>query len=183
MQGSQSFATLPKHSTALPLMELISDFEVLKPDAVVLQTKAGKLIITITKDNTELSIGIPYNTDAVTEPQGVRPIFGKEFLTPPPKVVKLQQTGVVPGFRPMRHPQGQRGWNEEQRKAARANFKQKINETTAKEIKALLEDPDVMATYSSRNAAHVAIAGVYKISASLVYRIDKGISWKQVETC
>lgn len=161
-------------------MELISDFEVLKPDAVVLRTKAGKLLITITKDNTELSIGIPYNTKQDTVPV-YKPILREQGVTPAPKVIRLQQDGVVPGFRSMRKPRGVRNWTEEQRRNMRFNFEPKINDTIAKEIKLLLEDESVMATYASRNAAHVAIGAAYNISASLVYRIDKGMSWKHID--
>ena len=163
-------------------MELISDFEVANPDHVKIRTRGGKLVLTITKDNTELSIGIPYNTDAIdaTPVPSPRTVFGTECLTPSPKVVKLQQNSLVPEFRTMAPASRTRDWTDEQRSEARKVFEQKITDQIAREIKTMLHDKDFMSKYPSRNAAHMDIAKAYGISATLVYRIDKNMSWRHV---
>lgn len=56
----------------------------------------------------------------------------------------------------------------------------KLNEDTVKEIRTLLADPDFVNSYNSFSALDADLARSYNVSATAIYSIRKGNSWKHV---
>lgn len=142
-------------------MELLSQLDVQNPDHVSVITRSGRVIISVRKNGSDVTVGFPVNTSIFdTTP---RPPLAQSAPTPKPIRDELRQKRIESAAARMS-------------KAAR--FNTKLTLQSARQIKDMLVDKEIMAKFRSRHQAHLQIAQAYGVSVHAIRAIDKGTAWK-----
>ena len=143
-------------------MQDISQLDIVKPDHVSVITDNGKMTVSITKDGAAITVSLPVRNTFDTTPR------------PPLQQPELQQKNTT-----LKVVQGTRDYHS--RPAIIPNPNSKLTEKQVKEIKAILNDKEIMAKFRGITHAYNEIGRAYKISGCAVSHIARGISWKHVK--
>lgn len=140
-------------------MELLSQLDVHNPDHVSVITREGRVVISVRKDGADVTVGFPvdtkiFNTSTPTALQQTVPV--------------LRETKVFPAN------EGRR------RRSCAARFTPKLTDSTARQIKDMLNDKDIMSKFNSKTDAYQQIGKAYNVSQHTVRQIHLGIAWKHV---
>lgn len=140
-------------------MELLSQLDVQNPDHVSVITREGRVIISVRKDGADVTVGFPINTQVFD----TTPRFPLQQPAPMLKAVKTTHAHEV-----------------RRRRGRAARFTPKLTEATARQIKEMLNDKDIMSKFSSKTDAYQQIGKAYDVSQHTVRQIHLGIAWKHV---
>lgn len=139
-------------------MEALSQLDIQNPDHVSVITREGKVTISVMKDGTSVTLGLPIRQVINTTP---RPAF--------------QQSGemalvkkIVTGERPKRI-----------KPAAFTNAK--LSEADVREIKGIFATPSIMKEFNSLNHAYTEISKAYGVSLNTILNIHKGRAWAHIK--
>lgn len=141
-------------------MELLSQLDVHNPDHVSVITREGRVIISVRKDGSDVTVGFPINNrifDTTPRPplQQPAPVL-KSISTEPKKLSAATRMS----------------------KAAR--FNSKLTAQSARQIKDMLNDKEIMAKFRSKHQAHLQIGQAFGVSIHTIRAIAKGTAWKHV---
>lgn len=145
-------------SNSIQLMEAISQLDIQNPDHVSVITREGKVTISVMKDGTSVTLGLPIRQVINTTPRPALQQDGEMAL------VKK----IVSGDRPKRiKPQ--------------AFCNAKLSEGDVREIKGVLATPSIMKEFKSLNRAYIDIGKAYGVSQHTISNIHKGKAWSHVQ--
>lgn len=136
-------------------MELLSQLDVQNPDHVSVITKDNKVTVSITKDGTSVTIGIPTQ--------------GKVFDATPRLPLQQTTTKLM----------AVKGTTRRRAKPA-GLFNAKLDFAKVREIKGMLADEGLMQSFGSKFRAYKGIGEAYKVSYHTISNIHKGLAWKDV---
>lgn len=139
-------------------MELLSQLDVQNPDHVSVITRENRVIISVRKDGADVTVGFPINA--------------RVFDTTPRPA--MQQTVTV--HRETKG--GTKVLSAAKRMEMAARFNSKLTVATARQIKDMLKDSDIMSKFRSRHDAHIQIGQAYGVSVHTIRSIDKGTAWR-----
>ena len=141
-------------------MELLSQLDVQNPDHVSIITRENRVIISVRKDGADVTVGFPLNEK----------VFDTTSRLPMQQsVTVLKTTGS-----------STKQTTPAKRMAFAQRFNAKLNESSAREIKDILQNKDAMGRFRSRHQAHLRIAQSFNVSVHTIRAIDKGNAWKHV---
>lgn len=139
-------------------MEALSQLDIQNPDHVSVITREGKVTISVLKDGTSVTLGLPIRQVINTTPRPALQQDGEMAL------VKK----IVSGDRPKRiKPQ--------------AFCNAKLSEGDVREIKGVLATPSIMKEFKSLNRAYIDIGKAYGVSQHTISNIHKGRAWSHVQ--
>lgn len=141
-------------------MELLSQLDVQNPDHVSIITRENRVIISVRKDGSDVTLGFPLNE--------------KVFDTTPrlpmqQSVTVLKTTGS-----------STKQMTPAKRMALAQRFNAKLNESSARQIKDMLQDKDLMKKFRSKHQAHLQIGQAFNVSVHTIRAIASGTAWKHV---
>ena len=139
-------------------MDSISQLDIQNPDHVSVITREGKVTISVLKDGTSVTLGLPIRQGINTTPQFA--------LQPNGELALVKKT--VSGERP-------------KRVKPDAFTNAKLSERTVREIKGILTTPSIMKEFNSLNRAYIDIGKAYGVSQHTIANIHKGKSWAHVK--
>ena len=143
---------------SIQLMDTISQLDIQNPDHVSVITREGKVTISVMKDGTSVTLGLPIRQVINTTPRPALQQDGEMAL------VKK----IVSGDRPKRiKPQ--------------AFCNAKLSEGDVREIKGVLATPSIMKEFKSLNRAYIDIGKAYGVSQHTISNIHKGKAWSHVQ--
>lgn len=143
---------------SIQLMEAISQLDIQNPDHVSVITREGKVTISVMKDGTSVTLGLPIRQVINTTPRPALQQDGEMAL------VKK----IVSGDRPKRiKPQ--------------AFCNAKLSERDVREIKGVLATPSIMKEFKSLNRAYIDIGKAYGVSQHTISNIHKGKAWAHIK--
>jgi len=139
-------------------MEALSQLDIQNPDHVSVITREGKVTISVIKDGTSVTLGLPIRQVINTNS---RPAFqqGGEMA-----LVKK----IVTGERPKRI-----------KPTAFTNAK--LSEADVREIKGILATSSIMKEFNSCNRAYIDIGKAYGVSQHTISNIHKGRAWSHIQ--
>ena len=141
-------------------MELLSQLDVQNPDHVSIITRENRVIISVRKDGADVTVGFPLNEK----------VFDTTSRLPMQQsVTVLKTTGS-----------STKQMTPAKRMAFAQRFNAKLNESSARQIKDMLQDKNLMKKFRSRHQAHLMIAQAFNVSVHTIRAIDKGNAWKHV---
>lgn len=143
-------------------MEALSQLDVQNPDHVSVITRDGKVTISVVKDGTSVTLGFPIKTS-------LSPI------TPPPAtaaVVTKQVTGDSTRPKPIGAPGSKH--------VRFSGYTPKLTPSNVRDIKMLVEDPDIMSKYPNKTRAYEEIGKAYNVTGCAIGNIARGIAWRHI---
>jgi hypothetical protein len=141
-------------------MELLSQLDVANPDHVSVITQRGRVVISVRKDGADVTVGFPISAatfDTTPRPPLQQPLPVLKSISTEP----MKQSAAT-------------------RMARAARFNAKLTNQTARQIKDMLRDKDIMSKFRSKHQAYIQIGQAYGVSNHTVRSIDNGIAWKNV---
>ena len=141
-------------------MELLSQLDVQNPDHVSIITRENRVIISVRKDGADVTVGFPLNE--------------KVFDTTPK--LPLQQSVTV--LKTTKSSTKQ--MTAAKRMAFAQRFNAKLNPASARQIKDMLQDKDLMKKFRSKHQAYLQIAQAFNVSIHTIRSIASGNAWKSV---
>lgn len=139
-------------------MESLSQLDIQNPDHVSVITREGKVTISVMKDGTSVTIGLPIRQVINTTPRPTLQQNGEMAL------VKKIVTGDSP-----------------RRTKPEAFSNAKLSESDVREIKGILSTPSLMKEFRSLNRAYIDIGKAYDVSQHTISNIHKGKAWAHVK--
>jgi hypothetical protein len=143
-------------------MEALSQLDVQHPDHVSVITRDGKVTISVVKDGTSVTLGFPLKTTPLS-------------ITPPAApaaVVTKQVTGDGPRLKPV----GGVGTTH----VRYTGYTPKLTPSDVRDIKMMVNDPDIMSKYSSKTKAYEEIGKAYSVTGCAIGNIARGIAWRHI---
>lgn len=150
-------------------MEALSQFDVTNPDHVSVITKEGKVTISVVKDGTSVTLGFPLKLagfDTTPRPPLQQPAPRTTGLT-------VQE---IKGNQPRPKPVGAPG----SKHYRFGGTTPKLTPQQAREIKSMVNDPDIMKQFTSKTRAYEEIGKAYSITGCAVGNIARNIAWKHI---
>jgi hypothetical protein len=141
-------------------MELLSQLDVQNPDHVSIITRENRVIISVRKDGSDVTLGFPLN-EKVFDTTSRPPL--QQSVT----VLKTTESST-------------KQMTPAKRMAMAQRFNAKLNESSARQIKDMLQDKYLMKKFRSKHQAHLQIAQAFNVSVHTIRAIDKGNAWKHV---
>jgi hypothetical protein len=147
-------------------MELINQLDVQNPDHVSVITRDGRVTISIRKDGTDVTIGLPVSTGRVFNTSPRPPM-----QQPAPQIMAVSKEGNrtkpvgAPGTKHLRY----------------GGATPKLNYDQVREIKLMLSDEDIMGKFTGITQACKEIGKAYNVSGCAIGNIARGIAWKEVK--
>ena len=139
-------------------MDTISQLDIQNPDHVSVITREGKVRISVLKDGTSVTLGLPIRQGINTTPR-----FG---LQQDNEMALVKR--IVTGERP--------------RRVKPANFSNaKLSEAEVREIKGILATPSIMKEFRNISLAYVEIGKAYNVSQHTISNIHRGKAWANVQ--
>jgi hypothetical protein len=139
-------------------MEAISQLDIQNPDHVSVITREGKVTISVIKDGTSVTLGLPI----------------RQVLNATPRSA-LQQDGEMALVKKITS-------GESSRRIKPAAFcNAKLSESDVREIKGVLATPSIMKEFKSTNRAYIEIGKAYGVSQHTISNIHKGKAWSHVK--
>lgn len=148
-------------------MEALSQLDVSSPDHVSVITRDGKVTISVLKDGTSVTLGFPLRNALDTTP---RPPLQQSQ----PVMVKRQVEG---GDQIRPRPVGALGTTH----VRYAGTTPKLMPREAREIKEMVNNPDLMSKYPNKTKAYEEIGKAYGITGCAVGNIARNIAWRHIE--
>lgn len=143
-------------------MEALSQLDVQNPDHVSVITRDGKVTISVVKDGTSVTLGFPLKSSSLfTSPP-----------SPPVGIVSKQVTGSEPRPKPI----GGVGTTHVRYRG----LTPKLTPSDVRDIKAMVNDPDIIGKYSSKTKAYEAIGQAYNVTGCAIGNIARGIAWREI---
>jgi len=139
-------------------MELLSQLDVQNPDHVSIITRENRVIISVRKDGADVTVGFPINAK----------VFDTTSKLPMQQSVTVLKTSEA----------GTRDKLPSRRMDFAQRFNAKLDLASARQIKDMLKDKDLMRKFRSKHQAHLQIAEAFKVSVHTIRAIDKGTAWK-----
>lgn len=142
-------------------MEALSQLDVQNPDHVSVITRDGKVTISVLKDGTSVTLGFPIRSTPapVTSPSAPVALMAKEIIgaarSKPiggPGTTHVRFSGYVP----------------------------KLTPSDVRDIKMMVNDPDIMSKYSSKTKAYEEIGKAYSVTGCAIGNIARGIAWRHI---
>lgn len=167
-------------STSRHSMDPFSQLDLAHPDHVSVITKDGRVTISVTKDGTSVTLGLPirsgFNTNLMPALQQsndmalmTKTITGSNTKkTQLPSKVTSETTRLIVGA-------------TTNRKKPAAFFNAKLTEGDVREIKGILSTPSLMKEFRSLNRAYIEIGKAYGVSQHTISNIHKGKAWAHVK--
>jgi len=141
-------------------MELLSQLDVQNPDHVSIITRENRVIISVRKDGADVTVGFPLNER----------VFDTTSRLPLQQAVTVLKTTTSSATDSL-----------SKRRVAFANrFNAKLNAASARQIKDMLKDKELMKKFRSKHQAHLQIGQAFNVSVHTVRAIDQGKAWKDV---
>lgn len=163
----QALATLNKQPNQL--MEALSQLDVQSPDHVSVITRDGKVTISVVKDGTSVTLGFPLKNQITS----TNPPFPLQQQVPPNVGMKTQETT---GGQPRPKPLGAPGTTH-----IRYNgYTPKLTPSDVRDIKAMVNDADIIGKYSSKTRAYEEIGKAYGVTGCAIGNIARGIAWRNI---
>jgi hypothetical protein len=147
-------------------MELINQLDVQNPDHVSVITRNGRVTISVRKDGTDITIGLPVNTGEVFNTTPRPPL-----QQPAPQIMAVNKEVT------MRKPMGPIGTKH----FRYGGTTPKLTYDQVREIKLMLSDKDIMDKFPNTTQAHKEIGKAYSVSGCAISNIARGIAWKEVK--
>lgn len=148
-------------------MEALSQLDVQQPDHVSVITRDGKVTISVLKDGTSVTLGFPLRNALDTTPrpplQQSQPVMVKRQVEGSDQT-KTKPTGA-PGTTHVRY----------------MGPTPKLMPRQAREIKEMVNDPDIMSRFTSKTKAYEEIGKAYGITGCAVGNIARNIAWRHIE--
>ena len=148
-------------------MEALSQLDVQHPDHVSVITRDGKVTISVVKDGTSVTLGFPLRNALDTTPrpplQQSRPVLVKRQVEGSDQT-KIKPVGA-PGTTHVRY----------------MGPTPKLMPRQAREIKEMVNDPDIMSKFTSKTKAYEEIGKAYGITGCAVGNIARNIAWRHIE--
>jgi len=147
-------------------MQLINQLDVQNPDHVSVITRDGRVTISIRKDGTDVTIGLPVNTGDVFNAAPRTPLE-----QPAPQIMAVKKEGNrikpvgAPGTKHFRF----------------GGTTPKLTYAQVREIKLMLSDNDIMNKFPNITQAYNEIGKAYSVSGCAIGNIARGIAWKEVK--
>lgn len=148
-------------------MEALSQLDVQHPDHVSVITRDGKVTISVVKDGTSVTLGFPLRNALDTTP---RPPLQQSQ----PVMVKRQVEG---SDQTQTKPIGAPGTTHVRYMGPTP----KLMPRQAREIKEMVNDPDIMSRFTSKTKAYEEIGKAYGITGCAVGNIARNIAWRHIE--
>jgi len=149
-------------------MELLSQLDVANPDHVSVITKEGRVIISVRKDGADVTVGFPVHSRVFdTTPR-------LPLQQPAPKLMAVK--GIQEKSKASSHLLT--GATKAKRRSPSGN--PKLNADSVREIKQMLADKELMASFGSNSKAYAQIGKGYGVSMFTVSNIAKGLAWRNV---
>ena len=142
----------------IQLMEALSQLDIQNPDHVSVITREGKVTISVLKDGTSVTLGLPIRQVINTTS---RPALQQDNEM---ALVKKIVTGDSP-----------------RRVKPQAFCNAKLSEGDVREIKGVLSTPSIMKEFKSLNRAYIDIAKAYGVSQHTISNIHKGKAWTHIK--
>ena len=142
-------------------MEALSQLDVQNPDHVSVITRDGKVTISVLKDGTSVTLGFPLKS---TPPS----------MTPPSAPVALMAKEVIGAARPK--PIGAPNTTH----VRFSGYVPKLTPSDVRDIKMMVNDPDIMSKYSSKTKAYEEIGKAYSVTGCAIGNIARGIAWRHI---
>jgi len=141
-------------------MELLSQLDVQNPDHVSIITRENRVIISVRKDGADVTVGFPLN-ERVFDTTSRLPL--QQAVT----ALKITTSSATDSL--------------SKRRVALANrFNPKLNAASARQIKDMLKDKELMKKFRSKHQAHLQIGQAFNVSVHTVRAIAQGKAWKDV---
>lgn len=153
-------------------MELLSQLDVQSPDHVSIITRGNRVTISVRKDGADVTLGFPINEKHLAFNTKLQ-LQQDVSTTEEPKINWTKPTVVKKNKKIL---------TAEERKAKAARFTQKLTVSSARQIKDMLGDADIMSKFSSNNQAYIQIGQAYGVSYHTVRAIHLGDAWKHIWT-
>jgi hypothetical protein len=147
-------------------MELINQLDVQNPDHVSVITRNGRVTISVRKDGTDITIGLPVNTGEVFNTTPRPPL-----QQPAPQIMAVSKEGNrikpvgAPGTKHLRY----------------GGSTPKLTYDQVREIKLMLSDEGIMSKFPNITQAYSEIGKAYSVSGCAIGNIARGIAWKEVK--
>lgn len=148
-------------------MEALSQLDVSAPDHISVITRDGRVTISVLKDGTSVTLGFPLRQALDTTP---RPPLQQTQ----PVMVQRQVEGTD---KPRPKPVGAPGTTH----VRYSGLIPKLMPKQAREIKEMVNDPDIMSKFSSKTKAYEEIGRAYGITGCAVSNIARNIAWRHIE--
>ena len=143
-------------------MEALSQLDVQNPDHVSVITRDGKVTISVVKDGTSVTLGFPLKSSSLP--------------SPPPSASAAVVTKQVTGDSTRIKPIGAPGTTH-----LRFNgYVPKLTPSDVRDIKMMVNDPDIMSKYSSKTKAYEEIGKAYSVTGCAIGNIARGIAWRHI---
>ncbi len=146
-------------------MELINQLDVHNPDHVSVITRDGRVTISIRKDGTDVTLGMPIGPDRVFHTTPRPPL-----QQPAPQIKAVEREGTR--FKPVGAP----GTTHVRYGGATP----KLTYDQVREIKLMLSDEGIMSKFNGITQACREIGKAYNVSGCAIGNIARGIAWKEV---
>jgi len=138
-------------------MEALSQLDISNPDHISVITREGKVTISVMKDGTSVTLGLPLRQEINTNPS--------------PSLIKNNEMALVKKIVTGESPR---------RIKPQALSNAKLSEADVREIKETLATPSIMREYKSLNRAYIAISKAYGVSTHTISNIHKRKAWTHV---
>ena len=155
------------HTTPTQPMEALSQLDVQAPDHVSVITRDGKVTISVVKDGTSVTLGFPLRQPLDTTPHS--PLQPSQSV-----MVKRQVEGTN---QPQAKPVGAPGSTH----IRYTGPTPKLMPRQAREIKEMVNDPDIMSRFTSKTKAYEEIGKAYGITGCAVGNTARNIAWRHIE--
>jgi hypothetical protein len=147
-------------------MELINQLDVQNPDHVSVITRNGRVTISIRKDDTDVTIGLPIGTERVFNTTPRPPL-----QQPAPQMMAVKKEGE------RIKPPGGIGTTHYRY----GGTTPKLTYDQVREIKLMLSDKDIMNKFEGVTQAYREIGKAYDVTGCAIGNIARGIAWKHVK--
>lgn len=150
-------------------MEALSQLDVQHPDHVSVITRDGRVTISVVKDGTSVTLG--FQLKATSFDTTPRPPLQQQ--APSGVGLKIQETT---GDQPRPKPVGGIGTKH----VRYSGYVPKLSPSDVRDIKLMVNDPDIMSKYSSKTKAYEEIGKAYGVTGCAIGNIARGIAWRQI---
>ena len=174
-------------------MEALSQFDLAHPDHVSVHIRSGNILVSVKKDGGTWNLEMPLasNDRKVFD---TAPAQTRIPATTKPTVLQQTTTVVAEKEQPLakkpsivRIDRTQDGKQIEKRATYKVQyngaqpFTSKLTEKQVREIRSILADKQLMATYKSDYKAYKDLAEAYGVSYMTIQFIHKNVTWKHVK--
>jgi len=147
-------------------MKLINQLDVHNPDHVSVITRDGRVTVSIRKDGTDVTLGMPIGNERTFNTSPRPPL-----QQPAPQMMAVKKEGerIKPTY----------GAGAKKQKCGGAT--PKLTYDQVREIKLMLSDEDIMGKFTGITQACKEIGRAYNVSGCAIGNIARGIAWKEVK--